>query len=206
MVALRYPGVWHAEEGQTLQLDRVPYAILLGLGLVGCADRSVGDDGEGGTGGSSSGGTSTHTDETYTGPCLQPPWTDTETWGPCLFDVQPCLGETGPCLSPTGPCLDVTDTWTGPCLQPTDTWTDTGTGTWTGPCLDVTGTSTDTWTGPCLAPPTDTSTGTGSALREVPVSRRAVPSAADVLERILRSDILPADVAERLQSGRSPKG
>jgi hypothetical protein len=71
-----------------------------------------------------------------------------------------------------------------------------------------TDTGTETWTGPCLAPPTDTSTGTGGVLGQLPAADRPahVAAADEVLDRILQGDILPADVAERLQRKRSPRG
>jgi hypothetical protein len=118
-------------------------------------------------------------------------------------------------LAACGPCLDIavptdtddtdtdTDTGVGPCLSPPLDTGDTDTGV--GPCLDVP--PPDTGVGPCLSPPLDTGDtseppSTADTAADPDTDAPAAFSGARrdaLIEELVRSGVLPADVAARLR-------
>jgi hypothetical protein len=181
-----------------MKLDRIPARMLLVLGLQPACGPSVGDDGS--TAGDSGDGDSTQGSGSTGGITATSSGTAPGT-GSGEVDVGPCLAEVGSCLD-VGPCL-------GQEPETTGTGDDTGsTGATTiGPCLDVdpttgggsSGGSSDTGTiEPCLAPPP----GDEPAPDHPAALGSPHPRSTQVLDRVLSSGRLPADVADRLKRRR----
>lgn len=182
---------------RAMKLDRIPARMLLVLGLQPACGPSVGDGGS--TAGDSGDDESTQGSSSTGG--ITPTSSGTAPGTSSGED------DVGPCLDATS-CLDV-----GPCLGQEPDTTSTGddggsTGATTiGPCLDVdpttgggsSGGSSDTGTiEPCLAPPP----GDEPAPRDPSAIASPHPRPTQVLDRVLSSGRLPADVAARLKAKR----